>query len=61
VYFKDADEANDWLEFDAGEYDVENYSFHYPDTFAEWQEWRRVALDNLVESGTLVGHNRKEG
>lgn len=39
-YFADADEANDWLEFDANEDEREAAAYAENDRFEEWQQWR---------------------
>jgi hypothetical protein len=40
MYFADADEANDWLEFDADEDEREAASYAENDRFTEWKQWR---------------------
>lgn len=39
-YFATAGEANDWLEFDADTGLQERYAWQWPDTSAEWMQWR---------------------
>jgi hypothetical protein len=39
-YFHSAEEANEWLEFDAGDEEVEQASYRESDRFEEWRQWR---------------------
>lgn len=39
-YFGSAEEANEWLDFDALDQDREDAAFSTPDQFSEWLEWR---------------------
>lgn len=40
MYFKTADEAHDWLEFDGDPEEQEQRSYSDPDRFEEWLHWR---------------------
>lgn len=42
-YFEDADEANEWLEFDCSADEAEQQAWLSPDQFAEWQRFRTDA------------------
>ena len=53
MYFDSAQEAQSWLPFDSEEHLREDYSFWYPDTFAEWAYWRERALDAPAQDGTV--------
>lgn len=40
AYFKDGEEANEWLEFDAGGEECEQAAWSDPDRYGEWVKWR---------------------
>lgn len=39
-WFNSTDEANDWLDFDSDDDELDQYAYAYPDHFAEWQQWK---------------------
>lgn len=47
AYFQSAEEANEWLEFDAGEEEIEEFAYAWPDQFGEWRRWREAERDML--------------
>ena len=42
MYFHNEDEANDWLDFEAGSMELEFAAYAENDRFGEWQQWREA-------------------
>lgn len=48
MYFRTADEANDWLAFDTSGQEIEDASYAENDRFAEWEQWRRWVSETAL-------------
>lgn len=51
MYFRNAEEASEWLEFDCSDEDAERAFYAENDRYVEWQLWQKAANEGSITLG----------